>query len=74
MGEIIKVEWLDSGGLDEVWTFKDDWELHPHRIVSVGILVTDDKDKLVICQSENDDQYGRLFAIPKGCITSRRKL
>lgn len=51
-----------------VWSFKDEWELEPHTCYTIGVLVTDTKQKLVVAQSWNDDQWGRLFVIPKGAI------
>jgi len=72
--KVVKIEWVDSGGNDTVWEYKEDWELTSHKCTSVGILVADDRDEVVICQSENNDQYGRLFVIPRGCIKSIKEL
>ena len=72
--KVIKVEWLDSRGIDGIWHFKEEWDLTSHRCVSVGILVADDRDEIIICQSKNDDQYGNLFVIPKNTIMSREDL
>lgn len=67
--KIVKIDWLDSGGNNLIWEFKDSWQLDAHKITSVGILVSSNKKEVIICQSESQDQYGRLFVIPKGCVT-----
>jgi len=72
--KIVKIEWLDSGGNNLIWEFKEEWQLTSHKITSIGILVADDKDEVIICQSESEDQYGRLFVIPRGCIKSIKEL
>jgi hypothetical protein len=67
--KIVKVKWQDSGSVDGlVWQFKDDWTCGVHICCSVGYLVKDDVLEVVIAQSENSDQWGRLFSIPKSSI------
>ena len=69
--EIVYIRWLDSGSVDgHVWQFKDDWTCAIHECESVGILVKHDETEVVIAQSVNSDQYGRLFAIPTKSILS----
>ena len=73
--KMVLVEWNDSGAVDgQVWQFKDDWYCDVHLCKTVGFLVTKNKSVTVIAQSENADQWGRLFAIPNGCITSIKTL
>lgn len=75
LAKYVVVEWQDSGGKDGVvWEFKDEWEIEPHTCYSVGVLVADTKEKLVIAQSWNDDQWGRLFVIPRRCVVSIERL
>lgn len=71
----VVIEWLDSGSVDGVvWQFKDSYECDVHKCVTVGLLVERDDDKVVIAQSSNDDQWGRLFAIPAKAIVGIENL
>ena len=75
MSKPVLIKWEDSGAIDGlVWQFKDDWECNIHECQSIGFLVSKDKRSVVLAQSENKDQYGRLFAIPTGCIISIKTL
>lgn len=75
LAKYVVVEWRDSGAVDGlVWQFKDDWECEVHTNYTVGVIVEDSSDKLVIAQSWNKDQWGRLFAIPKENVKSIEKL
>ena len=67
--KIVKINWLDSGSKYRNWEFKDDWSLEPLECMSVGFLVEKTAKKVVIAQSDGQDEWGRLFVIPKGCIT-----
>lgn len=73
--ELVHVSWVDSGGVDgAVWHFKDEYDLKLHECESVGFLVENTKQHIIIAQSQNPDQWGRLFVIPKGAITKVVKL
>ena len=75
MSRLISVHWRDSGSVDGVvWQFKHDWTCDVHDCQSVGIEVENTKDKIVIAQSSNADQWGRLFAIPKENVISVKEL
>lgn len=68
--KMVLIEWDDSGAVDgQVWEFKDEWDCDVHLCKTVGFLVAKNKVATVVAQSENQDQWGRLFAIPNGCIT-----
>jgi hypothetical protein len=65
LAKYILVEWRDSGSVEGIWQFKDEWQCEVHTCYTVGIEISNNKDKLVVAQSMNNDQWGRLFAIPK---------
>lgn len=72
---IVYIQWEDSASVDGVvWQFKDDWVCESHNCFTVGFLVSEDKNTVVVAQSENDDQWGRLFAIPKKSIIEIKEL
>jgi hypothetical protein len=66
--KVIEIEWVDSGGIDSIWEFKDCKPMKPRRLVSVGYLWESTKHHVTICQSLGPDQVGRRFTIPRGCI------
>ncbi len=72
--KIVMVEWDDSY-TELGWMSKDNYELltvaHP---VSIGILVKEDDECIVLVQSMSGDQYTGSIAIPKGCIKRMRML
>lgn len=73
--DIIYIKWLDSGSVDGlVWQFKDDWEYKTHECETVGVFVEENEQEIIVAQSMNKDQWGRLFAIPKGSIIKTKKL
>ena len=73
--DIVYVKWLDSGSVDGVvWQFRDDWECSVHTCETVGVLVSKDDAELVLAQSMNEDQWGRLFAIPSKSIVDYKIL
>ena len=67
--KIVVVEWLDSGGIVDMWSFKDE-ELPTVRVCStVGYLVSKNRLEVVLAQSENEEQWGRLITIPSKSVT-----
>jgi len=63
---LVKLTWIDSAGRDGVvWHFKDEVsDIRATICRSVGYLISEDEDTTLICQHVNEDQYGRVFAIP----------
>lgn len=73
----VEVVWVDSCSYAEVWISKDlikDIPLTPSKCTTVGYLVQEDDNRVTIAQSINDGEYGRLFTIPRGCITNLTEL
>lgn len=72
------VEWRDSCSFGrQCWRSLEDTqeELKPSKIQSVGFLIADEKDRIVLTGhiSDGDDESGG-FVIPRGCITKLTKL
>jgi hypothetical protein len=66
--KIVEIQWVDSTAEVDVWEQKDDYSRELEPIKTIGYLIEQDKDKVIICQSVSDSQYGQTFRIPKGCI------
>lgn len=70
--KIVEVQWNDSCALTEVWVSKRDLEeitLTTAECVTVGYVVQENEESISLAQSINDNQFGKIFTIPKGCIT-----
>jgi hypothetical protein len=73
---ILRIEWVDSHSFaDGPWHFVEDVELMQiSTCISVGKLVKESDDMLVIAGSWTRDQYDGVMAIPKVSITQKREL
>lgn len=67
------IEWVDACTSNAIWTCLDD-ELHILPNVSVGIVLREDEKEIEICLTKNWHSKIQSLAIPKSCITRRRKL
>ena len=68
--KLLIVDWYDTESKPE-WTEKDDtkkWGNKYCEIRSVGFLIDDNKKCLVLCAMYNDNDFGDIHKIPKGCI------
>lgn len=62
----VQVRWLDSFA---AYGWQDMAAISPSRIITVGILVDDNSERMVIAGSVSDSgNYHGLVAIPKPCI------
>lgn len=69
--KIVYVEWTDSCALDGVWKARSNIEdLDPNPIVSVGIIIRDEKDFLTIAAHVSQHQIAGEMCIPRACIKS----
>lgn len=71
--KILKVIWKDSCSSHLNWTLSDELEqedLSPIQIVSLGILIRDCNDYIVLAQNYGfrPEQMCSLMTIPRGCI------
>jgi hypothetical protein len=70
------VKWLDSSGPKGTWFDKDDAavELADMTVQSVGLVVFEDTDRLVLSHSIMGDNVASPITIPKRAIVSRQGL
>ena len=70
------IKWVDIASGEAGWQENKDFP--PQDVVSVGFVVKETGEYLVLCQSMYDqdepEYYDSLISIPKGCVTSRTKL
>lgn len=81
---IQKIIWDDAGSFghdqEEVWFTKEEivnmYRLAEFHVVSVGMVVHEDEDSVIMAQSSEDyyDQFGGPFRIPKQMILKRINL
>lgn len=65
----VTVKWVDSKSYGNEWLDKEDIDkLDVVHCESVGFIVKEDKDKILLAQSYGGEFYHGLMAIPKGCI------
>ncbi len=75
--KIVEVQWNDSCALSEVWVSKRDLEeitLTPSDCCTVGYLIQENEESISVAQSINDNQFGKIFTIPLGCVHRIREL
>lgn len=71
--KIVLVKWVDSASANG-WKGRESLDRFIKgdldAIKTVGMLVHQDKKKVVLIQSDGDNQAMGLFEIPRGCIKS----
>lgn len=72
--QIVEVMWLDSMGSNVMWEWQDTYDDSLHPIKTIGYFIKQTKDAIIICQSVHDDQYGRVYRIPRGCVKEVKQL
>lgn len=67
------VYWIDSSSRSG-WNDRPtkDWTMHDLECHSVGWVIQETKELLVIAQSYSNDQHGDIMAIPKSQIKKRK--
>jgi hypothetical protein len=72
--KLLYVEWADHwSGKDSAWYFIEDLELEPLICRSVGWLVAETKDVLVLSATlDPNGKTGQRMNILKSCIKKRR--
>ncbi len=75
---IVIIEWIDSVEYEDAeWKTQEEANsLKPMKIISAGILITDEKLYITIASSINEDDpnnltYGGLLTIPSAAIIKR---
>jgi hypothetical protein len=72
--KMVLVSWVDSSAIAGIWEYRDDFDDTLVEEKSVGFLISDDDEKVVICQSYSEHQYGQIFRIPRGCVKEINEL
>ncbi len=74
-GSILLVKWMDAFSQDE-WTHKDDSDIRPCEIHSVGFCITHEPDRLTLALNFDtfNQNFSCIMTIPTGMITQIKKL
>jgi len=69
------VVWIDAHAATLRWTTFDELEINEREIVSVGFLVQDDDEHVVLAQSMDHvtDSVDSVLVIPRACVRSLRR-
>lgn len=71
---LVIVNWIDAA-TDNGWTDTDEaHDFTPPACVTVGFLVADKPDHIVLAQSHGGDEMGNRWTIPRGMVTAMRVL
>lgn len=73
--QIVHVQWVDSQSQNG-WHDLSDLELERSITHSVGLLITDNKEYIVVAHSfdPETDHYNGIMRIPKACILKTRTI
>ena len=74
--KIVEVEWMDTAQEGGWRTLEENAARLPDRIVSVGYLITDEDDRIVILQSRQieGDLGADTTVIPRACVVGTHLL
>ena len=73
--KLVLVEWRDSQASMAVWETCDEMDdLAPLKCVSVGFVLEDTEDRLVLAMTRNDYQVMGRVVIPREAITAVKSL
>lgn len=69
--DLVKIEWLDSRGATAGWKFVDDLDEGACKMHSVGWIVKDDWEHVVLAphMSTDEEQASGVMYIPRSAIT-----
>ena len=71
--KLVEVKWEDATSYANQW-MTPDGNLEPMSCMTVGYVVSKNKNKLVLAQSQHEDEVHNQFVIPRGCIKSIRDI
>ena len=67
--KLVRVEWADATSFSNEWLdFEEIAKLHPDGYFSVGFLIEETEDVVVLAQSKAKVGYYNIFKIPRGCV------
>lgn len=70
---LVELVWDDACS-DAGWQTTKQIKFEPQKVVTVGLLIAENKDYLIIAHTYSADDYVGWFQIPKGMILSRKTL
>ena len=74
--EAVKIEWVDSSGVQGGWQFLDDFNTELVRVTSVGFIVEETDDLIALSSNyaestiNSPEQVNGVMTIPKCAIIS----
>jgi hypothetical protein len=73
--KFVEVRWMDIAGYPG-WHNEDDKPetYEPMRCTSVGYLLYESKDRVVLCGSLGPEKFCDITVIPAGCVDAVRDL
>lgn len=72
--KIVIVEWEDSFSVAGWHDREEMKEQNPSKCVSVGVLLNETSEKLVVCPNLSHFNVADIMSIPKKCVTKLRQL
>jgi len=74
-GPLVLVEWLDSCSPVRKWQDPDAMKTYTvAQCRSVGWIISESKERIVLASSVAPDEVGEVTAIPRSCVVKRRRL
>lgn len=70
---LVELVWDDACS-DAGWQTTKQIKFEPQKVVTVGLLIAENKDYIIIAHTYSADDYVGWFQIPKGMILSRKTL
>ena len=74
--KLVSVTWLDAVSCDSWESISDAQKLNPATMITLGFLLHDDDDKVVIAASydQDNESVARTYAIPKSWVLSIKEI
>lgn len=71
---IVWIEWHDATSPTGWQTMAEAQALAPEHVITVGFLISQNKDKVTIAASLSGNECGEIIVIPKSWVTQMRRL
>jgi hypothetical protein len=73
--KFVRIEWVDSSSSSRIWNSRESLMAHDNeRCVSIGYLVHEDKDCVVVAGHKGTHDFAGDMRIPKRAIVKRKNL
>jgi len=70
----VRIIWLDSKTWSNLWIGELEFEFNLPECKTVGIILDEDEEKIILAQTISGDERLNIIGIPKGCIKAVYKL